>query len=53
VTEALHGLAERGVISTARGVVTVADPEGLRADACPCYDLIERLDRDFARHAVT
>lgn len=51
VTEALHTLAELGVIGIARGLVTVADPEGLRAHACPCCDLIERLDRDFARHA--
>jgi Mn-dependent DtxR family transcriptional regulator len=45
VTEAVRRLEQRGVITWARGVITVTDYAGLLAHACECYEVLrtERL----------
>lgn len=45
VTEAVSSLEKRGVISWARGVITVTDHAGLLAHSCDCYDVLRRETR--------
>jgi CRP-like cAMP-binding protein len=50
VTEAVCRLEERGLVTWARGRITVTDRAGLEANACECYRL---LRRDMQRLAET
>jgi len=40
VNEAQQGLADAGLISYVRGIVTILDRAGLERRACECYALI-------------
>jgi CRP-like cAMP-binding protein len=42
VNEAVCRLQDRGLISWARGVITVTDHAGLVAEACECYDVLRK-----------
>jgi DNA-binding transcriptional regulator YhcF (GntR family) len=43
-------LQQAGLISYSRGQVTVINPEGLKAGACECLELMERqFDKIFDR----
>jgi CRP-like cAMP-binding protein len=40
VTEVLKPLQERGLIRSARGVITILDRAGLETESCECYQLV-------------
>ncbi len=40
VSEVAGNLAERGMVSYTRGIMTLLDRERLEKNACPCYELI-------------
>jgi CRP-like cAMP-binding protein len=42
VTEAAKKLEKRGIITYARGLITVKDRRALEAAACECYDVVKR-----------
>jgi CRP-like cAMP-binding protein len=49
VTGAARSLQEHGLITYARGAMTVLDREGLEAASCECYGVIQNgLSRAFA-----
>jgi CRP-like cAMP-binding protein len=52
VTEAVRRLEQRGVITWARGVITVTDYAGLLAHACECYEVLRRTTERLAAPGV-
>jgi CRP-like cAMP-binding protein len=54
VTHVAQALRERGLITYARGMLTVEDRQGLEAAACECYRVVRnKFDRVFGPSPVT
>lgn len=49
VSETFSRLQARGLISSARGIITVTDHAGLLAHACECYELLPKKNASAGR----
>jgi CRP-like cAMP-binding protein len=49
VNEAAGELARGGLVTYTRGRIRILDLEGVRAAACPCYEVIRRIENAAAR----
>ena len=51
VSVAQHKLQQDGLISYARGTLTILDRKGLEANSCECYRVLQdRFDRFYAHY---